>query len=382
MLRLSTLFWILLVSAAAAGMYAVKYRVQGLEHALIATEKATIAEQHEIRVLDAEWTYLNRPESLAQMNARFLSLVPITAKELRTSVADIPMRPASTTAPKGAPMTLAAAAPSPRLRIVPAALEKRAAGQTDPAAAAGASPAPPVAGRDHGAGGPARRALETGRTRLVLAAAVFVLLFAVVAGRAVQVMLFGEDVAGASITRFRIPTPPLPDRVDIVDRNGRLLATSLGSPSLYADPRQVIDAAAAVRKLATVFPGLDRAALYQKLTSGKSFVWIKRRLTPRQEAMVNDLGIPGLQFDHEERRIYPYGDLFAHVVGYTGIDNRGFAGVERAYDSVLKKRRQPLQLSLDVRLQYILREEVARVIRDFSAIGGGGIIMNVNTGEI
>jgi hypothetical protein len=152
MLRLSTLFWILLVSAAAAGMYAVKYRVQGLEHALIATEKATIAEQHEIRVLDAEWTYLNRPESLAQMNARFLSLVPITAKELRTSVADIPMRPASTTAPKGAPMTLAAAAPSPRLRIVPAALEKRAAGQTDPAAAAGASPAPPVAGRDHGAG--------------------------------------------------------------------------------------------------------------------------------------------------------------------------------------------------------------------------------------
>jgi cell division protein FtsI (penicillin-binding protein 3) len=230
--------------------------------------------------------------------------------------------------------------------------------------------------------GPARRALETGRTRLVLAAAVFVLLFAVVAGRAVQVMLFGEDVAGASLTRFHIPTPPLPDRVDIVDRNGRLLATSLGSPSLYADPRQVIDAAAAVRKLATVFPGLDRAALYQKLTSGKSFVWIKRRLTPRQEAMVNDLGIPGLQFDHEERRIYPYGDLFAHVVGYTGIDNRGFAGVERAYDSVLKKRRQPLQLSLDVRLQYILREEVARVMRDFSAIGGGGIIMNVNTGEI
>jgi cell division protein FtsI (penicillin-binding protein 3) len=230
--------------------------------------------------------------------------------------------------------------------------------------------------------GPTQRALDTGHTRLILAAALFVLLFAVVAGRAVQVMVFGQDAAGTRITRFSIPTPPLPDRADIVDRNGMLVATSLPAASLYADPRQVLDPAGAVRKLLTVFPGLDRAALHQKLTSGKSFVWIKRRLTPRQEAAVNDLGIPGLQFDHEERRVYPYGDLLAHVVGYTGIDNRGFAGIERSYNNVLKKRRQPLQLSIDVRLQYILRHEVARVIRNFSAIAGGGIIMNVNTGEI
>jgi cell division protein FtsI (penicillin-binding protein 3) len=230
--------------------------------------------------------------------------------------------------------------------------------------------------------GPAQQALDTGRARLVLTAALFVLLFAVVAGRAIQVMMFGGDAAALRITRFRIPTPPLPDRADIVDRNGKLLATSLDSPSLYADPRQVLDAAAAARKLATVFPGLDRAALYRKLISGKSFVWIKRRLTPRQEAAVNALGIPGLEFDHEELRVYPYGNLLAHVVGYDGIDNRGFAGVERAYDGVLKKRRRPLQLSIDVRLQYILRDEVARVIRDFSAVGGGGIIMDVNTGEV
>jgi cell division protein FtsI (penicillin-binding protein 3) len=230
--------------------------------------------------------------------------------------------------------------------------------------------------------GPAQREIETSRTRLVLVAALFVLLFAVVAGRAIQVMLFGVDVPSLGITQFRIPTPPLPNRADIVDRNGVLLATSLESPSLYADPQQVLDAASTVRKLLTVLPGLDRAALYRKLTSGKSFVWIKRRLTPRQEAEVNDLGIPGLAFDQEERRIYPYGDLFAHVVGYTGIDNHGFVGIERAYNSVLKKRHRPLQLSLDVRLQYILRNEVARVIRKFSAVGGGGIIMNVNTGEV
>jgi hypothetical protein len=126
MLRLATLFWLLLVSAAAAGMYAVKYRVQGIEHALLKTERATIAEQREIRVLDAEWTYLNRPESLAQMNAQFLSLVPITTQELRTSVNDVPMRPAPGAAPSGALVTVAAtAAPSPlRPRIIPAVLKE------------------------------------------------------------------------------------------------------------------------------------------------------------------------------------------------------------------------------------------------------------------
>ncbi|MGH7097764.1 MAG: cell division protein FtsL [Stellaceae bacterium] len=123
MTRIGTLFWVLLVSAAAGGMYAVKYRVQGIEGALVKTEAATIAEQRQIRVLDAEWTYLNRPETLAQMNARFLSLVPITAKELRTSVADIPLRATPAPGNEGLPqsgfITVAAhsppAAPPPRL---------------------------------------------------------------------------------------------------------------------------------------------------------------------------------------------------------------------------------------------------------------------------
>jgi hypothetical protein len=126
MLRLATLFWLLLVSAAAAGMYAVKYRVQGIEHALVKSERATIAEQREIRVLDAEWTYLNRPESLAQLNARFLSLVPITTQELRTSVNDIPMRPAPGEMPAGTLMTVAATSvPSPlQPRLIPAVLQE------------------------------------------------------------------------------------------------------------------------------------------------------------------------------------------------------------------------------------------------------------------
>jgi hypothetical protein len=127
MLRLATVFWILLVSTAAGGMYAVKYRVQGLERTLVKTEKATIAEQREIRVLEAEWTYLNRPQTLAQMNARFLSLAPITTKALRTSVADVPMRPAPGEAiPQGKLVTVAAtsALASPQPRVMPAVLRE------------------------------------------------------------------------------------------------------------------------------------------------------------------------------------------------------------------------------------------------------------------
>ena len=154
----------------------------------------------------------------------------------------------------------------------------------------------------------------------------------------------------------------MPSHADIVDRNGNVLATTLDSPSLYAVPKQILDPTDATSKIVRVFPKLSSADVHTKLTSGKSFVWIKRHLTPREQYDVNQLGIPGLEFEHEERRIYPGGSLTSHVVGYAGIDNAGFAGVERALDDVLKERREPLPLSLDLRLQYILREELQRVV--------------------
>jgi cell division protein FtsI (penicillin-binding protein 3) len=230
--------------------------------------------------------------------------------------------------------------------------------------------------------GPARRALETCRTRLLVTSALFAFVFAVVALRVVEIVLLESATAQSHIGRFRIATPPVPKRAPIVDRNGELLATTLDSPSLYANPKQILDPADATRKLVKTFPKLNNAEIYAKLTSEKSFVWIKRHLTPREQFEVNQLGIPGLEFEHEERRIYPDGSLTAHVVGYTGIDNAGFAGVERGLDNTLKDREEPLQLSLDLRLQYVLREELQRVIDDFTAKGGAGLIMDVNTGEI
>lgn len=230
--------------------------------------------------------------------------------------------------------------------------------------------------------GPATKALEACRSRLFLTSVVFACVFAAVALRVVEVVLLEGGTAQSHMPRFRIPTPPAPARADIVDRNGRLLATTLDTPSVYANPKQIFDPADAARKLVKTFPNLKSADVYAKLTSGKSFVYIKRHLTPHEQYEVNQLGIPGVQFQHEERRVYPDGDLTAHVVGYTGIDNAGFAGIERGLDNTLKDRREPLRLSLDLRIQYVLREELQRVIDDFTAKGGAGLIMDVNTGEI
>jgi len=230
--------------------------------------------------------------------------------------------------------------------------------------------------------GPARQALETCRSRLFLTSLLFACVFAAVALRIVEVVVLEGGSAQSHMPRFRIPAPPAPARADIVDRNGKLLATTLDTPSVYATPKQILDPADATRKLVKAFPSLKSGDVYAKLTSGKSFVYIKRRLTPREQYEVNQLGIPGVQFQHEERRVYPDGTLTAHVVGYTGIDNSGFAGIERGLDDTLKDRRDPLQLSLDLRIQYVLREELQRVIDDFTAKGAAGLIMDVNTGEV
>src|SRR6516165_8759857 len=230
--------------------------------------------------------------------------------------------------------------------------------------------------------GPAKQAIEACRTRLLVTGGLFALVFAVVALRVVEIVAVGGGTAESQIARFRIVATPAPSHADIVDRNGNVLAATLDSPSLYANPKQILDPGEATSKLVSVLPTLGAAEVSAKLTSGKSFVWIRRHLTPAEQYSVNQLGIPGLEFEHEERRVYPDGDLTSHVVGYSGIDNAGFAGVERGLDGVLKERLEPLQLSLDVRLQYILHEELQRVIDDFTAKGGGGLIMDVNSGEI
>jgi cell division protein FtsI (penicillin-binding protein 3) len=226
--------------------------------------------------------------------------------------------------------------------------------------------------------GPARQSLDQSHTRLLITAALFCLAFLVIGARLIEVGIGGGD---ARIARQE-PAHIVNARADIVDRNGVLLATTLETPSLFADPKQIGDAKAAAHALVKVLPDLDEKDVAQKLGSGKSFVWLKRHLTPREEEAVNRLGLPGLQFMPEGKRVYPEGDLAAHVVGYADTDGNGLAGIERGLDASLRKGGAPVQISLDARVQYILRDETAKAVQEFNALGGMGIVMDVRTGEV
>ncbi|RKQ70598.1 peptidoglycan D,D-transpeptidase FtsI family protein [Oceanibaculum indicum] len=229
--------------------------------------------------------------------------------------------------------------------------------------------------------GVAKQALETGRTRLVIATALFAAVFAAVGLRLVDVsVLSGANEPRLAETPRANASPS--GRAEIIDRNGLLLATSLATPSLYADPQAVLDPAEAARKLATVLPDLSEPELIAKLATDRRFVWVKRNLTPRQKYEVNRLGIPGFYFQREERRFYPQGSAAAHVLGYTDVDGRGIAGIEKSFDEVLRSGGQPVQLSLDVRLQQIVRDSLLESIEEFKAIGAAGLVMDVRSGEV
>jgi len=228
--------------------------------------------------------------------------------------------------------------------------------------------------------GNAKRAIETGRTRLLVAGALFVIAYIVIAVRLTTVMLLTD---GAEPRVASLPAPSTQvERGEIVDRNGVVLATNLETYSLYANPQQIIDVDEAVNGLAGLFPELGKDALKAKLTSGRSFEWIKRNLTPRERNAVNRLGVPGLSFQSEERRIYPQGRLTSHVIGFTDIDNRGLAGIEQSFDEILREGHRQIALSLDIRIQNILHEEVSKAVADFHAVGGSGMVLDIDTGEM
>ena len=228
--------------------------------------------------------------------------------------------------------------------------------------------------------GATKKALETGRSRLLIGLVLFGLAFVAIIGRLADVSLL-QDVSEPRLAD-QAPVPPVAERADIVDRNGVVLATSLATFSLFANPTQVQDADEAAKELAGVLPDLSVAELKAKLATDKTFVWLQRNLTPHQQYDVTKLGIPGLYFQAEEKRVYPLGPLVSHVVGFTDLDNKGIAGIEDSFDDVLAGGRHPVQLSLDVRIQQILREELVRGIADFTGIGGAGIVLDARTGEI
>ena len=223
-------------------------------------------------------------------------------------------------------------------------------------------------------------AQETARHRLVIASAIFSLAFVAVALRMGYVSLLrdgGEPTQRVAARGGAIQS----ERGDIVDRNGIVFATSVPVMSAFANPRLVLDPHEAARKLSIALPELKYEDLKDRLDAYKSFVWIKRGLSPREQNLVNRLGIPGLDFQAEERRIYPQGSSAAHIVGYASVDNSGLAGVERYFDQQLLNG-ETLQLSIDLRLQRMIEAELMRAVAKYSAIGATAIVLDATNGEI
>ena len=227
---------------------------------------------------------------------------------------------------------------------------------------------------------PHEQALDTARIRIAAAIFVFSLAWLVIAGRLVDLTMF-SDMPELLITHAA-PGASVSTRADITDRNGVALATSIPTQSLCADGKIIINPAEAEIQLLSVLPDLDAKKLDDALHSGKHCAVIRRHLTPKQTYAVNKLGIVGLEFQPDERRLYPAGNIAAHAVGYTDIDNKGLAGAEKEFDNQMEEQQEPVTLSLDLRLQTIMHDELAAAMTKFHATGAAGLVMNISTGEI
>ena len=182
-------------------------------------------------------------------------------------------------------------------------------------------------------------------------------------------------------------------RSDIVDRNGRILATNLDTYSVYAQPPHMIDPENAATQLAAIFPDLKAEKLLEDFTGSRKFLWIKRQISPEQMQAVHDIGDPGLLFGPREMRLYPNGAVASHILGGAsfgreGVDSAeviGVAGVEKNFDDFLRdpaNEGAPLELSIDLTVQATAERVLAGGMSLMNAKGAASVLMDVHTGEI
>jgi len=226
------------------------------------------------------------------------------------------------------------------------------------------------------------QAVAAARHRIHLVSVVFLLCFCVVAGRLVYVTQFLPDAENRRL--FTIHAAPY-DRADIVDRNGIVLATNVPSYTLLAKPRIVWHPAETAERLARILGSADEQRLFRLLTSSRTEVRLKAHVTPRQRAQIMSMGLAGLYFTKSQRRAYPMGRGMSHAVGYVDVDNNGLAGVEQSLDTEIRSAAmlgENVPLSLDTRVQFILRDELVGAIEKYAATAGCGIVMDVRNGQV
>jgi cell division protein FtsI (penicillin-binding protein 3) len=229
--------------------------------------------------------------------------------------------------------------------------------------------------------GQRRQILAVMHQRLMFGMLVYAGVIALIVARILFLAAFG-DHAGRKVGI----TALIPERGDIVDRDGQPLARTIDAWTIAVHPGKIIgDKLLIARELARLMPEHDEAAYFAMLTSGKPFFYLRRRASPELVEAVNALGEPGLAIDREPDRLYPQTSLAAHVIGYTDVDGHGVAGMERAFDTQLadaSTRGEPLTLSISSRIQQALEHELLDAMTTYSAIGAAGIVMDINTGEV
>ncbi len=231
---------------------------------------------------------------------------------------------------------------------------------------------------------------EKARARVGFTILAFAAVYAVIAGRLVMFAV-GADAHGARQAAVRDAVATA--RPDIIDRHGEILATDIKAPSLYGEPRRLIDKDEAIELLTATLPDLDTAEVRERLSSKKGFVWLKREITPQQQQEIHHLGIPGIGFLRENKRVYPTGNEVAHLIGLVNTDNQGIAGMEKWLDNnglaalhragfATDRLQRPIQLSVDLRVEHALRDELMKAKEKFRAKAASGLVTNVRTGEV
>jgi cell division protein FtsI (penicillin-binding protein 3) len=232
------------------------------------------------------------------------------------------------------------------------------------------------------------RALKA-KARIAFVMLVFAAVYGVIAIRLVTIAVTDTHNTRRAGASDAVATA----RPDLVDRSGSILATDVKTPSLFGEPRRIIDKDEAIELLTATLPDLDTAEVRERLSSKKGFAWLKREISPQQQQAIHRLGIPGIGFLRENRRIYPSGPAVSHLIGLVNIDNQGIAGVEKWLDNngladlhragfATDRLQKPVELSIDLRVQHALRDELLKAKEKYKAKAASGLVSNVKTGEL
>ncbi|MDT8441646.1 MAG: penicillin-binding protein [Desulfuromonadales bacterium] len=253
-------------------------------------------------------------------------------------------------------------------------------------------------------------ALERGvRIRIRIIGGLFALAFVLIVWRAFDLqVLHGEEWRGRAERQHQKTVPMTPQRGTIFDRNGAELAVSIEVDSIYAEPVRIDDPAGAATRLAKTL-GLTAKELRKKLSGDKSFVWLKRQVTPKESEQVRQLTLAGVGVVREHQRFYPNAGLAGHLLGFTGVDPKGLEGLELAYDKQIlgrggylvmgrdafgrglgsstpqiqgASRGHDLYLTVDKNLQHIVERELLAGLRAAKAKAATALMIEPATGKV